>query len=265
MQQPDHSCFLQIQTLYSTFSDKEKKVADYILNHSSKMIHETINQVANELGLAEATIFRFCKRIGYKGFRALKISLASIGIKPIEADDTLNEQEETSVANRILKANIRALDSTMQALDSQMLNQAIDAISHARRVEFYGNGASGLVAVDAHYQFLKTGIATAAYQDFHFQTSSLSQLKKTDVVILISQSGGDPHILHLLKLAKAQGVTTIGITALAQSPLSKGVDMALFTVTTETPYHSAILSSRIAQLSIIDILYEHVSLLLLKN
>lgn len=63
-----------IRGSYRNFSEKEKKIADYILNDPRNIIHLTINQIADELGLAESTVFRFCQRLGFKGFQAFKIA-----------------------------------------------------------------------------------------------------------------------------------------------------------------------------------------------
>ncbi|MES8790479.1 hypothetical protein U6O01_12330, partial [Cutibacterium acnes] len=71
------NCLGQIRSHYARLSEKEKKIADYILNNPENIIHSTINDVAEDLNVADATVFRFCKRIGFKGFQAMKITLAA--------------------------------------------------------------------------------------------------------------------------------------------------------------------------------------------
>lgn len=255
-------CLTKIRATYSSLSEKEKKVADYILNDPGKMIHATINQVADDLHVADATVFRFCKRIGFPGFQAMKIALASEIVTPMQdIHETIQEDDdEKTVTEKVFKSNIRTLEDTMHVIDSESYQRAVSALVKARRIDFYGNGGSGIIALDAHHKFLRTGIPTAAYQDSHFQVMSASQLTEADVVVLISHSGTNRDILQALEVAKEHGVTTIGITTLAKSPLSKGVDIPLFTVSQETEFRSEALASRLAQLSIIDALYVNVSI-----
>ncbi|WP_368503914.1 MurR/RpiR family transcriptional regulator [Alkalihalophilus sp. As8PL] len=255
-------CLTKIRATYSSFSEKEKQVADYILSNPSGMIHATINQVAEDLSVAEATVFRFCKRLGYTGFQAMKISLASEVVTPIQdIHETIKEDDdEKTITEKVFKSNIRTLEDTLHVIESKAYKKAVHALVHARRIEFYGNGGSGIIALDAHHKFLRTGIPTVAYQDSHFQVMSASQLTKEDVVVLISHTGTNRDMLQVLDVAIEHGATTICITTLGKSPLSKQVDIPLFTVSKETEFRSEALASRLAQLSIIDALYVNVSI-----
>ncbi|OIJ17510.1 RpiR family transcriptional regulator [Anaerobacillus alkalilacustris] len=255
-------CIARIKSSYSDFSDKEKKIADYIMDSPKNIIHSTINQVAEDLGVAEATVFRFCKRIGFKGYQAMKIALASEVVTPM---NNIHEKiqvgdDEKAVAEKVFKSNIRTLEETLRVIEQESFKKAVDAILNADKVAFYGNGGSGAVADDAHHKFIRTGIQTATYSDSHLQVMSASLLSKNDVAILISHSGSNLDMLQVLNVAKEAGATTVAITTLAKSPLSQGADITLYTVSDETEYRSEALSSRLAQLSIIDALYVNVSI-----
>ncbi|RBW69299.1 MurR/RpiR family transcriptional regulator [Bacillus taeanensis] len=262
MSKTDHiqHCIPRIRASYAAFSDKEKKIADYILENPNRILHSTISQVAEDLEIADATVFRFCKRIGFKGYQAMKIVLASEIVTPIkDIHETIKEQDtEKEIAEKIFKSNIRTLNDSINIIDEEMYTKAVNAIVQARRVEFYGNGGSGIIAMDAHHKFLRAGVTTTAYNDSHMQLISLSQLTKDDVIFAISHSGTNKDILDVVDVAKELGVTTIGITNLAKSPLSQRVDIPLYTASQETEYRSEALASRIAQLSIIDALYVNV-------
>ncbi len=253
-------CLPRIRSSYSQFSEKERQVADYILNHSSKIIHNTINQVAEDLGVADATVFRFCKRIGFKGFQAMKIALAAEIVNPIQdIHETISESDSRKdVAEKVLRSNIRTLEDTLHILDSSSIEDAVEALLNADQIEFYGNGGSGIIAMDAQHKFIRTGLRTAAYSDAHLQIMSASQLTDSDLAILISHSGTNKDIMRVADIAKESGATTIAITNLATSPLSKKVDISLYTVSQETEFRSEALASRIAQLSLVDALYVNV-------
>ncbi|MGF3102279.1 MurR/RpiR family transcriptional regulator [Rossellomorea sp. DUT-2] len=250
-------CLPRIRSRYSQFSEKEKMIADFIISNPEKIIHSTISGVAEELNVADATVFRFCKRLGFKGYQAMKISLASDLVTPIEdIHETINEGDsEGVIAQKVFRSNIRTLEDSLSMLNEEMFTKAIQGMISARRIEFYGTGGSGFVAMDAHHKFLRTGMTTTAYNDPHMQLISASQLTDRDVIVFISHSGSNKDLLEVLDVAKKNRVTTIAITHLAKSPLSNGVDIPLFTVSQETEYRSEALASRISQLSIVDALY----------
>jgi len=250
-------CLPRIRSHYSQFSEKEKMIADFIIANPEKIIHSTISGVAEELNVADATVFRFCKRLGFKGYQAMKISLASDLVTPIEdIHETINEGDsEGVIAQKVFRSNIRTLEDSLSMLNEEMFTKAIRGMISAGRIEFYGTGGSGFVAMDAHHKFLRTGMTTTAYNDPHMQLISASQLTDTDVIVFISHSGSNKDLLEVLDVAKKNRVTTIAITHFAKSPLSNGVDIPLFTVSQETEYRSEALASRISQLSIVDALY----------
>lgn len=246
--------------MYSQFSDKEKAIADYILEDPQKIIHSTINQVADDLFVADATVFRFCKRIGFNGFQSMKIALASEIVAPIKnIHEGIQEGDsEKEIAEKVFKANIQTLEETLHTFSESRFEDAIRLILEARMVGFYGSGGSGVIALDAHHKFMRTGIPSMAYTDSHFQIMSAAQLTEKDVVVLISHSGSNKDIMDVLQVAKKNGAKSIGITNMAKSPLSQKVDIPLYTISQETDYRSEALSSRIAQLSIIDSIYVNV-------
>ncbi|WP_088042213.1 MurR/RpiR family transcriptional regulator [Bacillus sp. EAC] len=253
----------KIRSYYARFSDKEKKIADYILQNPKHIIHSTITEVAEDLNVADATVFRFCKRIGFKGYQALKIALATEIMTPIQQiHEEINEKDdEITVANKIFKSNIRTLENTAQMLDSQSFKKAVELILQANRVFIYGLGGSSVIAMDAFHKFIRTGVKANAYTDSHFQLMSASQLSKEDVAIVISHSGSNKDTIRILQVLKETGAKTIGITGFPKSPLSQNVDVSLYTSSEETEYRPEALSSRIAQLSIIDALYVNIMIL----
>ncbi len=199
-----HHCLPRIRTSYSQFSEKEKMIANFIIANPEKIIHSTISQIADNLNIADATVFRFCKRIGFKGYQAMKISLASELVTPIQDihETILEDDSEKTIAQKVFRSNIRTLEESLTTINEDTITKAVLAIIDARRVEFYGTGGSGFVAMDAHHKFLRTGITTAAYNDSHMQIISASQLTDEDVILFISHSGTNKDLLEVLEVAK---------------------------------------------------------------
>lgn len=251
------NCLGSIRSHYARLSEKEKKIANYILENPKEIIHSTINEVADTLGVAEATVFRFCKRIDFKGYQAMKIALASEIMSPIQLiHEEINENDnEKAVAEKIFHSNIRTLENTLQILDHSSIQKAAAILSKANRVEFYGTGGSAIIAMDAYHKFIRTGISAYAFIDSHFQLMAASQLTEKDVAVVISHSGTNKDTIKIMTTAKKNGAKTIGITGFPKSPVGQNADVSLFTSSEETEYRSEALSSRIGQLSLIDALY----------
>jgi RpiR family transcriptional regulator, carbohydrate utilization regulator len=250
------NCLGAIRSSYHKFSEKEKKIANYILEKPELVIHRTINEVAEDLNIADATVFRFSKHIGFKGFQAMKIALASEITTPIRTitEETIKKDTEEALIEKTFKSNIRTLQNTILTLDGNSIKNAIDLILHSKRIEFYGTGGSSIVAMDAFQKFISIGIRAFAFIDTHFQLMSASKLTKDDLAIFISHSGSNNDTLKILKIVNEIGAKTIGITSNPNSPISLNVDVTLYTDSEETEYFSAAFPSQIAQICLIDAL-----------
>lgn len=247
----------RIQSLYNSFSDKEKQIADYMLQNPETIVHSTINQVADQLSLADATVFRFCKRLGFKGYQAMKIALASDIIEPIEdIHETIQESDtEAEIMSKVFQSNKNALTYTQEVLDESTVRQAVQYLLEASELHFYGSGGSGVTAQDGQHKFMRTGLPSHAYTDAHWQVMAASQLKPQDVAIVISHSGANEDVLEAMDVAKEQGARIIAITSYAKTPISQKADLTLQTISRETEYRSEALASRLAELSLLDGLY----------
>lgn len=252
-----HSSRMRIRSIYSEFSEKEKRLADFILHSPEKIIHGTINQIAQELTLADSTVFRFCKKIGYQGFQDLKIALASEVTHTMQDihERVDQEDDEEAVLKKVFQSNIRTLDDTLKVIDYTLFKKAVATILHAEKIEFFGFGGSNILALDGFHKFVRTGLNVSTQLDSHLQLMAASQMNKQQVAILISHTGKSNDILDIYETLAQNKVTTIGITGFTQSPLSKRVDIPLYTLSEETDYRSEALASRIAQLSLLDALY----------
>ncbi len=242
-------------------SATEYKVADYIQSHYDDIIHLSIGDVAERSGASEASIVRLCKRLGYKGFQHLKISLA----KEVVATDrqiveVIDEKDDiAAIKKKIFQANIQGLYDSLDVCSDEELQKAVRAIEGAGVIEIYGTGASGAVALDAQHKFLKIGIKCLVYTDIFLQSMSASVLTPRDVVIVVSHTGSNKDVIHAAKLAKEQGACIIAITNFSRSPLTRVADIHLYTAANETMFRTDAIASRIAQLTIIDTLFAGIS------
>lgn len=245
-----------------SFRQSESKAAEYILAHTMEVINLPITQLAEQIGVSEATIVRMCKKVGFRGFQELKIALAMENVPPLKTvHEAIQENDDLeSVLNKVFSANIGAMESTLNVLSIGELGRAVDAIAEAVRIYIFGVGGSAPIATDAAHKLLKTGKAVIAYTDTHMQAMAASLMQAGDVVIGISHSGSSRDIIESLGLARENGAVTIGLTNHARAPMDRVLDIKLSTCSNETFYRTESSSSRIAQLSIIDTLFIGLSL-----
>jgi RpiR family transcriptional regulator, carbohydrate utilization regulator len=248
--------FTRINAAMSKLRDSEKKIIEFIEQNKEEIIHLSITEVAERSETSESSVVRLCKRLGYKGFQDLKINLAREVIAPEKQINEIIEKGDdvVTIKKKVFQSNIQALYDSIEVCNDDEIRKAVEAISNARLIEFYGTGGSGTVALDAHHKLLKLGIKSFAYNDTVLQAMSACVLSDQDVVIGISHTGSNTDVLDALRLAKEAGATIICITNSSKSPITKISDIVLQTASKETLFRTDAISSRIAQLTIIDIL-----------
>ncbi|MDR7486544.1 MAG: MurR/RpiR family transcriptional regulator [Armatimonadota bacterium] len=240
----------------------ERRLATYILKHPRQVLDSSITLVAGRAGVSEATVVRLCRRIGCRGYQDLRLRLAADLVLPPRQlyQEVEPADDATAVKRKVFGLSVRALEETLDVLDDRALESAVEAITGARRVDFYGVGASGIVALDAHQKFLRIGVEAQAFTDPHVQAASAALLRKGDVAVGISESGSTRDTVHALGVARAAGATTVAITRYGPSPIAKVAQIHLHTLSPESGIRGGALASRIAQLAVVDALMVAVAL-----
>ena len=241
----------------------ERKVAEYIPLNADKIIHYSLNEFAEQVGVSEPTVIRFCRALGFSGWQAFKIYLAQAIIPQVQnIHESITENEDSAeLAKKVCTANITAIQETLGILNYSGIEQAIQALSHAQRVVFQGAGGSAIVAMDAYHKFFRTGLKCDWFDDSHMALMSASLLTAGDVFVAISHTGSSRDIVETTQVAKKAGATTIAIVSHAKSPISKVADITIKVEASEVKYRFEPMSSRIVQLCIIDVLAVGVGLL----
>lgn len=252
------SCVLKINNC-TTYTDTEKKIAKYILNHQNEVIYDTAQSFGIKTNTSAAAIIRFSKKLGYKGFTELKVDLAKDGNKDtindpfnekITKDDTLQ-----SIIQKTRQSDLNTVEETYQLLRTEDLNQAIQKLNKAKRIYLLGFGASGVCCLDFTQKLTRVGKEVIFYQDFHMQFAAMAHLTKDDCVLAISYGGNTKEINTALKYAKNCKCSTIGITQLSTNPMQKHCDTLLYVPKLENDLRLGAVSSRNASLILTDLLY----------
>jgi len=238
----------------------ELKVADHILKQPDTVIHLRIVDLAQQAGVSEPTVVRFCRAIGCHGFQDFKLLLAQhMANNPSYEEFSLNEHDSArEYTIKVFDSAIDALTKVRNSLDTRAIEAAISALQKAGRVEFYGFGGSSSVATDAQHKFFRLQIPSSAHSDPHIQAMSAMSLHPGDVVVAISQSGRTQALIDAMVLVKEAGATIIGL-APSHTPVALRCDIALHIDVKEDIEEYTPLPSRMAHMAVMDILAVGVS------
>lgn len=253
---------LRIKSMYPNMGSAEKKVADYIVKNANSVVDSSIIELARLTGASEATIARFSRRLGYGGFGEMKISIArdTAGDSKVIHENVTRNDSCLEIFGKVVSGIDETLMHTRRVIESEKLQQAAEAIHGARKLLVIGLGASASVAMDAAHKFLREGVDCTFSSDNHMQVILASHLCEKDVVLAISHSGASKDIIEALEVASSCGAKTISISNYGKTPIEKYTDICLHTASDETQFRTLALSSRIAQLAIIDTMYLYIAM-----
>ncbi len=251
----------KIRSSYNQLTKAEKKVADYILANPKDVLFMSITDLAEACEVGDTSVFRFCKTMELKGYQEFKMML-SLSISEgqedmdqftgnnISLDDSFGE-----LAKKVLNTNINALTETYSLIREEDVNQAIIMLHEARRIFFFGVGASMLTAMKAMNKFLRIENKVFGIQDSHMQSMAAATMSAQDVAVMFSYSGATKDTIHVAEVAKKAGSKIICVTRFVKSPLSAYADITLLSGANEGPLQGGSTSAEISQLFLIDLLY----------
>lgn len=251
-----------IQGKLPRLTSTETKIAQYVLQNYEEVLQYNVAELAKNAGVSDASVVRFCRSVGYKGFQDFKINLAS---DVLPQDDQFNvilkkEDNAEAVCKKTFQAEENVLNRTLLGLDIKVMENVSKKISQAKKIAFFATGGSQMVVQDAVHKFLKVGISVVAYMDIDMQLMQSTLLTKEDVAICISFSGSNLRSNECMKNAKSNGAYCVAIVSQSKSPLSKIADTSIYSAHDETIFQSESVSTRIGQLAIIDCLVSIVSM-----
>lgn len=256
--------FEQISSNYYALTSSEKKVADFTLSNQSGTQFMSISELADACGVAEATISRFCRRLGYKGYNAFKLALANsspqhkLWDNPLSGEVTAEDSLE-DICKKLYTAEVEAMAQTMEFLDLESVSRAARMLHDARRVMCMGQGGSLLIANEAAHLFSTVCNKFTAVADSHLQAIAATTMDPEDVILFFSYSGSTQEMMETLKLARAQQGQVILVTRFPRSPGAELSDVVLQCGANENALQSGSVAARIAQMYLLDILFSEFS------
>jgi DNA-binding MurR/RpiR family transcriptional regulator len=240
----------------------KQRVAALILKDPARASTQTISELARAAGTSETTVLRLCHELGVSGYRELRVALAAeSGREQGRADnqevggDIGRHDDLDAIVEKVTGADQRAIADTARVLDRKALAEAVRLTATARRIDIVGVGASAVVALDLQQKLHRIGLIAYSWSDTHAALTAAAILGPKDLVIGVSHSGATLDTIDAVREASTHGARTIALTGVPGSPLAAAADLLLVTADRETTFRSGATASRIAALSVVDVLF----------
>lgn len=256
--------FEMISIDYYSFTQSEKKLADFILANQDGLAYLSIGQLASGAGVAEATVSRFCRHLGFKNFVEFKMTAANNALRFKPANNPLSGQIEQTdmvedICRKLYTAEVESIAQTMELLDPGKVVQAADLLEKAPRVMLMGQGGSMLLAQEAAHLFSTVDNRFVPVMDSHMQAIAAAMMDPDDVILFFSYSGSTRAMIETLEVARKRRGRVILITRFPCSPGAEYADIVLQCGANENPLQSGSIAARIAQMYLIDVLFSEYS------
>ena len=251
-----------ISKMELTFTETERKIASYFLEHGAEAVSMSSTEVAKAIGVSQSSIIKFVKKIGFDGFVDFKMNLYesdersrkavsdAFGVRGISLEDPFDR-----VVEGLFSSEVEALRQTFENLDMEKLAQAVEMIDDAQRVFICGKGTSYLVGLDLAHKLMKFGMTVICDSDLDTMLIGATGARSGDLYIAFSYSGESKDLVRILAAARKCGARTLVATKNVRSSLVGLADVCLEIVTEEQTFRAATMSSRIAFGALADALF----------
>ena len=231
-----------------------RRVTDYVLEHPESVVYQTITELADAVGVGEATVTRLCRKLGFPGFHAFKISL-TLDHANAASEELPQGDGVADLAARATRQATSALEETRRIIDPEAALRVAQAVARAPRVDVTGQGNSSFTAQFFAHKLMRVGIPTFSHPDPHVAAVSAATLPRNGVLIGITRSGSTIDTVQALKVAGEGGAYTVAITNRASSPVTHFAREVLYTASPEGPLAGGAISSLTSQVLVLEVIY----------
>lgn len=244
---------------YQTLSPSQKQVADYVLQYPDKVMISSMYDLSTACHVSEPTIMRFLHKLKFNSYQVFRVNIAQeVGAKTtrnLYSEEIHHEDSFDVICQKVAVSTSDSLQNCLQRLNMESLLHMVDHCLHARHILVIGVGASFALAYDMSHKLQRLGLFSHCSNDPHMINIMCSNLSNQDVLFAFSHSGESLEILSGIEMAKKNGAYIAGITSYDHSSMVTECDHVLLSSAPETKYRSDALTSRIIQMTIIDVFY----------
>ncbi len=253
----------RVRAVLPGLSPAEARIARLIDADPAAVSALTVGELAERAATSPATVVRAARSLGFEGYPQLRLALAAhggagAGPVPLGADVEDGDPAATVLA-KLAAFESEQLRSTAELVDPQALTAVVALLRWARRIDVYGIGASGLVALDLTQKLTRIGLDCRAHTEHDAALVSAALLGLADVAVGVSHSGENPGAVAPLRRARDGGARTVAITGVGRSALARQADHVLLTAGREFGIRSAAMASRTSQLLVVDAVFVSVA------
>lgn len=232
----------------------EGRVAQLLLKQPARVAFTSVAELAELASTSGATVVRCAQKLGFSGFRDLKVALvaelagAAQSVTPVAAEP----DPRLAALAQVTAAGAATVRDAAALVDAQVFDAVVDALDRAQRVLVVGVGSSAALSQDTASRFTAIGLHAEAPTDVHDQHVRARLLNAGDVCLVLSHTGASRETLSTTRAAVRGGATTVAITSFAKAPLTALVDHAIIAGTRAVVPHLAPLATRLAHLALLD-------------
>ena len=215
-----------IQENMSTFSKGQKRIANYILESYDKAAFMTASRLGKTVSVSESTVVRFAAELGYDGYPSMQRSLQKMirnrltSVQRIEvSNDRIGDQD---LLSSVLQSDIEKIRLTLEEVDRQSFDRAVDAIVSARKIYIMGVRSSASLAtfLSFYFNLIFGDVISVAADTASEVVATMLRVGAEDVVIGVSFPRYSSRTVQAMNFARDRGATTIAITDSEASPLA---------------------------------------------
>ncbi|CAM7525478.1 MurR/RpiR family transcriptional regulator [Escherichia coli] len=244
----NENLLLRLRQSVDGYSRTQQKLGEFVLSDPARVVYLTITELARESDTSEASVTRLCRTLGCKGYNEFKMALA-LDLRQGE----LVERSGDEIDN-VVNESVQALQDTAKLLDRTLLEAAALALHQAQSVQIYGVAASAILGEYLHYKLLRLGKPAQLFSDMHRAAMNATTLSKDTLVVAISSSGSTRDLLHVVKLARKQGVRILALSNTPHSPLASLSDIQLVAAKPEGPLSAGALNAKVGVMLLVELL-----------
>lgn len=249
-----------LQSYYRHATDAEKEIITYWLQHPERSSHLNIRELASETYTSTASIIRLCQKLDFEGYKEFRSTLIyEVAVREREnhrqIEDLKKEDNIESIIEKVTFRNITSLKSTAESLSPKLISDCLELMQQARAIHLFGMGTSLLAARDLYLKMMRINKLCLIHDEWHVQFLMAKNIGPQDLAILFSYSGMTHEMIRCAQTIKESGGKLISVCGFEKSTIAKLADYNLGVVTNEHIFRSGAMSSRIAQLNVVDILF----------
>ncbi|AWV25622.1 MULTISPECIES: MurR/RpiR family transcriptional regulator [Citrobacter] len=244
----NENLLLRLRQGVDGYSRTQQKLGEFVLSDPAKVVYLTITELARESDTSEASVTRLCRALGCKGYNEFKMALA------LDLQQGQPVEHSGDEIDNVVNESVQALQDTAKLLDRTLLESAALALHQAQSVQIYGVAASAILGEYLHYKLLRLGKPAQLFSDMHRAAMNAATLNKDTLVVAISSSGSTRDLLHVVKLARKQGVRVLALSNTPRSPLASLSDIQLVAAKPEGPLSAGALNAKVGVMLLVELL-----------